>query len=165
MPLSLTEASALHLCWGLQARWAGGPKAALLLHWPRAFSKKLAHSPKLCTPAAFATRANPSSAVRALSHWGAVTHVAIARPLHQRLGSARLGDAVAVRCCTPSPWACRAAIDDAGDGAVQVHSHHPTATSPASAVSQRTHALRLARFLSHSHASPRRTALARTLIE
>lgn len=47
---------------------AAGLKAACLPHWPAGFSKKLAHSPKLCTPAGFATALNPSLvAVRAMS--------------------------------------------------------------------------------------------------
>jgi hypothetical protein len=59
MPLS-DGGKCHHAGRGLQERWADTLKAACFAHWLRAFSKKLAHSPKLPTHAPLATPANPS---------------------------------------------------------------------------------------------------------
>lgn len=170
MPLSLTEASAI-CAGGCRRDGRAGLKAACLPHWPRAFSKKLAHSPKLRTPAGFATRANPSLvAHRCQSEQPLGTHVAIARPPAPAPWDADDAHAweMPLRCDTRPPCECEArraplvaAVDSAGTDttppAVQIR--------PASAVSRRTPSGSLARYLSHSlsHATPRRTALARTL--
>jgi hypothetical protein len=68
-PMPLSDGGKCHHAGrGLQERWADTLKAACFAHWLRAFSKKLAHSPKLQALVAFATPANPPLlAVRGMS--------------------------------------------------------------------------------------------------
>lgn len=151
MPLSLTEASAI-CAGGCRRDGRAGLKAACLPHWPRAFSKKLAHSPKLRTPAGFATRANPSLiAHRCQSEQPLGTHVAIARPPAPAPWDAW---EMPLRCDTwPCEWSARRVGQQPSmQSTVQVH-RQPT-RRPVQSGQRRvtTHALRLARSLSQSFA-------------